>query len=127
MSAPTLIGPALRRAHRAIAAVRDAGHECANAVGQEAELIRLKPERKMAAVARLMALDNPLIPGRAYTYTAAEAVAEIDPEYHAFLRQMSAAAVQRELARTETVCAKLEAQLHLAALLSEAGAEAGDD
>jgi hypothetical protein len=117
--------PAVVAARAAIEAVRHVGNEYAHALAQEAELMQSKPERKMAAVARLMATENPLIPGKAYTCTAADAIVEIDPDYRAFLQQLSKAAVTRELARTEVACAKLTAQLALAALLADA--EPDDD
>jgi hypothetical protein len=111
--------PAIRAAREAISRVRQAGGTYAAAIAQEQSLARSKPERKMEAVARLMAMQNPLIPGKAYTCSAAEAVAEIEPEYRNFCRQITEATCQRELARTELIATRLEAQLALAMVLDQ--------
>jgi hypothetical protein len=117
---PTLTEhPAVEAARDAIAKVRAAGATYAHAIAQEAALVHEKPARKQDAIRRLMAGENPLIPGKPFTCTAAEAVVETDPAYLNFCRQVTEATCERELARTELVTARLEAQLALALVLGE--------
>ena len=61
-----------------------------------------------------MAMENPLIPGKVYTCTAAEAVVEQDAAYREFCQRVTAATCAVELARTTLTCARLVAQLQLA-------------
>lgn len=122
MNRPTLLAemPTITQVRAAIARVREAGSALALATAQEAQLLREKPGRKMAAIRRLMATENPLIAGgKAYTCSAAEAVAETDPGFYAFGQQLTNATCQRELARVEVVAARLEAQLELAIILAD--------
>lgn len=106
-------------ARAAIAVVRQAGAAYAFMIAQEAGLLQDKPARKQDAIRRLMATENPLIPGKPYTCTSAEAVAETDAAYRNFCRQLTTATCERELARTELMAARLEAQLALAVVLDE--------
>lgn len=118
---PTLLAeiPTVAQTRAAVAKVREAGTAYALAIAMEQSLLRSKPERKMAAIRRLMARENPLIPGKSYTCSAAEAVAETDPVYFAFGQQLTDATCQRELAWVEVVAARLEAQLELSILLAD--------
>jgi hypothetical protein len=109
--------PAVHAARDAIAQVRKAGAAYALAIAGEAALLQEKPVRKQAAIARLMAGENPLIPGKPFTCTAAEAVVESDSSYLNFCRQVTTATCERELARTELIATRLEAQLALAMVL----------
>jgi hypothetical protein len=111
--------PTVQGAREAIGRVREAGAAYALTIASEAALLQEKPLRKQAAIARLMAGENPLIPGKAYTCTAAEAVVETDPAYLNFCRQITEATCERELARTTLVAVRLEAQLALALVLGE--------
>ena len=113
MAAPALVRdqPLTRTAFAAIEAVRTAGLELTNALGQEAELLRAKPLEKQAAILRLMATENPLISGKLYSCSAAEAVVEHDVTYREFCQRVTLATCSTELARTTLVCARLTAQV----------------
>jgi hypothetical protein len=111
--------PAVGVARETIARVRQAGAAYALAIAGEAALLQEKPGRKQAAIRRLMAAENPLIPGKPYTCSSAEAVVETDPAYLQFCRQLTTATCEREMARTALVAARLEAQLALALVLGE--------
>ena len=65
-----------------------------------------------------MATENPLIPGKAYTCTAAEAVVEHDGAFREFCQRVTASTCAVELARTTLICARLAAQMQLAAMLA---------
>jgi hypothetical protein len=110
--------PAFQSAREAIARVRRAGAEYAHAIGQEAALVREKPGRKLDAVLRIMQGENRLT-SKPHSATSAEAVVELDAEYREFCRQLTAATCQRELARTDVIAARLEAQLALALVLDQ--------
>ena len=84
---------AVQVARDAIHRVRRAGTTLAHATAQEAALVRQKAGRKQEAIRRMMATENPLIPGKAYTCTAAESVLETDGDYAGFLQQVTAATV----------------------------------
>jgi hypothetical protein len=111
--------PAVESARAAIVRVREAGAGYSLAIAGEAALLQEKPIRKQQAIARLMGTENPLIPGKAYTCTSAEAVIETDPAYLTFAQQITEATCERELARTGLIAARLEAQLALALLLAD--------
>jgi hypothetical protein len=111
--------PVVQGTREAIGRVREAGAAYALAIAGEAALLQEKPARKQDAIRRLMTGENPLIPGKPFTCTAAEAVVETDPAYLNFCRQLTEATCTRELARTELVAARLEAQLALALVLGE--------
>jgi hypothetical protein len=111
--------PTIGTARDAISRVRKAGAAYTLAIAGEAALLQEKPSRKQAAIGRLMAGENPLIPGKPFTCTAAEAVVETDPAYLNFCRRITEATCQRELARTELIAVRLEAQLALALVLDQ--------
>ncbi len=113
----TTEAPTVQTARETIHRVRQAGAAYALAIAQEAALLREKPARKQDAIRRLMATENPLIPGKPFTCTAAEAVVETDTAYLAFCRQLTEATCTGEMARTELIAARLEAQLALALVL----------
>jgi hypothetical protein len=117
--------PPFAQAFQAIEAVRTAGLDLTHAVATEAELLRMKPLEKQSAIRRLMAEQNPLVPGKAHTCTSAEAVVGQDPAYREFCQQVTAATVGVELARTALICARLVAQLELARVLD--GSDHGND
>jgi hypothetical protein len=107
----------------AIQRVREAGAAHTLAIAHEAALQREKPIRKHDAIGRLMQTTNDLT-SKVHSCTSAEAVVELDAAYFAFCHELTKATCQREMARTEAIAARLEAQLALALVLADGEEEA---
>ncbi len=83
------------------------------AVGAEMDCEGEKPEAKLNAIRRLMQHPNELT-GKPHSASSAEAIAETDPEYGAFLRRRRDAVIAKLRAQGRLEAARLRVQLALA-------------